>query len=91
MPVILAKYSRAEESLSLWFTYTVRDSFRARLAGFEFAKALQMRSWSAFAFETITLWHFEKKLHEANASVKQNTVNTFKQIISLNFAMKIAS
>ena len=29
----------AEESLSHWFTYTVRDSFKARLAGFEFAKA----------------------------------------------------
>ena len=33
------KIESAEELLSQWFTYTVRDSFKARLAGFEFAKA----------------------------------------------------
>ena len=52
-------------------------------------KALQMRRLSAFAFETITLQNFEKKLYEANASVKRNTVNTIKQLISLKLAMKI--
>ena len=30
----------AEESLSLWFTYTVRDSFKVRLAGFDLAKVV---------------------------------------------------
>ena len=29
----------AEESLSHWFTYTVRDSIKARLVDFEFTKA----------------------------------------------------
>ena len=36
----------AKESLSHWFTYTVRDSFKARLAGFEFAKANCCKSTS---------------------------------------------
>ena len=53
------------------------------------AKALQMRSLSAFAFETITLRNFEKKLYEANASVKWNAGNTIKQLISLKLAMKM--
>ena len=72
----------------------MRDSFKTRLSGFEFkkpiaAKALQMRRLSAFAFETITLRNFEKKLYEANASVKQNTRNTIKQLVSLKLAMKM--
>ena len=37
-----------------------------------------MYGLSAFAFEAITLWIFEKKLYEANASVKRNTLNTIK-------------
>ena len=53
------------------------------------AKVLQMRRFSAFAFETITLRNFEKKLYEANASVKRNTGNTIKQLISLKRAMKM--
>ena len=83
----------AEESLSLWFTYTMRDSFKALLAGFEFAKAncckaLQMRRLSGFAFEAITLRNFEKKMNEDNASVKRNTKNTIKQLMS-KLAMKM--
>ena len=66
----------------------MRDSFKARLAGFEFA-ALQIRSLSAFAFETITFRNFEKKLYEANACVKRNTGNTIKQLMSLKLAMKM--
>ena len=82
------KIESAEESLSHWFTYTVRDSFKALLAGVlnlqkrTAAKALQMRRLSAFAFEAITLWNFEKKMNEANASVKRNTKNTIKQLMS---------
>ena len=53
------------------------------------AKALQMRSVSAFAFETITLRNFEQKLYEANASVKRNTRNTIEQLVSLKLAMKM--
>ena len=53
------------------------------------AKALQIRSLSAFAFETITFRNFEKKLYEANASVKRNTGNTIKQLMSLKLAMKM--
>ena len=57
----------AVESLSPWFTYTVRDSFKARLAGFEFARAncrvsVSNAPLAAFAFETITLRNFEKKM-----------------------------
>ena len=47
-------------------------------------KALQMRHLSAIAFETITLRNFGKKMYEANASVKRNTGNTIKQLMSLN-------
>ena len=83
-----------EESLSHWFTYTVQYSFKARLASFEFAKAnclkaFQMRRLPAFAFETITLRNFKKKMYEANASVKRNSVNTIKQLISLKLAKKM--
>ena len=40
------KIESAEESLSYWFTYTVRDSFKALLAGFEFTKANSRESTS---------------------------------------------
>ena len=40
------KIESAEESLSYWFTYTVRDSFKALLAGFEFTKANRRKSTS---------------------------------------------
>ena len=83
------KIESAEELLLHWFTDTVRDSFKVWLAGFEFAKALQMRRLSAFAFEIITLRNFEKKLYEANASVQQNTMNTIKQLMSLKLVMKM--
>ena len=53
------------------------------------AKALQMRRLSAFAFETITLRNFKKKMPEANVGVKRNTGNTIKQLISLKLAMKM--
>ena len=49
------------------------------------AKALRL---SAFAFEAITLWNFDKKMREANASVKRNTGNTIKQLMS-KLAIKI--
>ena len=52
-------------------------------------KALQMHRLSAFAIETITLWNFEKKMYEVNASVKRKTVNTIKQLISLKLALKM--
>ena len=52
------------------------------------AIALQMRRLSAFAFEAITLRNFEKKMNEANASVKRNTKNTIKQLMS-KLAMKM--
>ena len=40
------KIESAEESLSYWFTYTVRDSFKALHAGFEFTKANCRKSTS---------------------------------------------
>ena len=48
-----------------------------------------MRRLSAFAFETITLRNFEKKMSETKAGVKRNTGNTIKQLISLKLAMKM--
>ena len=88
------KIESAEESLSHWFTYTVGDSFIERLLVLNLqkrtaAKALQMRRLSAFAFEAITLWNFEKKMNEANASIKRNTKNTIKQLMSSKLAMKM--
>ena len=43
------KIESAEESLSYWFTYTARDSFKALLAGFEFTKANCCKSTSNVA------------------------------------------
>ena len=88
------KIESAEESLSYWFTYTVRDFSKRCLLVLNLqkptaAKALQMRRLSAFAFETITLRNFEKKMREANPGVKRNTWNTIKQLISLKLAMKM--
>ena len=40
------KIGSAEESLSCWCSYTVRDSFKALLAGFEFTKANCRKSTS---------------------------------------------
>ena len=88
------KIESAEESISHWFTYTVRDSSQRGLLVLNLqkrtaAKALQMPRLSAFAFEAITLWNFEKKMNEANASVKRNTKNTIKQLMSSKLAMKM--
>ena len=48
-----------------------------------------MRRLSAFAFEIITLWNFEKKMREANPGVKRNTGNRIEQLILLKLAMKM--
>ena len=58
----------------------MRDKFKAGVLVLNLqkptaVKELQTRPLSAFAFETITLWNFEKKLYEANPSVKRNAVN----------------
>ena len=84
--------------ISMYFVVFLPDYsalFKARLAGFAFAKAncceeLQTRRLSAFAFETISLRCFEKKIYTyiACASAKRNTVNT-KQLILLKLAMKM--
>ena len=76
VPVILAKSSRRKSRYRTGLLTRCEIVFKALLAGFEFAKkrtaakALQMRRLSAFAFEAITLLNFEKKMNEANASVK---------------------
>ena len=94
VPVILAKSSRWKSryrtgSLTRCEIVSKRGVLVLNLQKPAAAKALQMRSLLAFAFETITLRNFEKKLYEANASVKRNTGNTFKQLILLKLAMKI--
>ena len=90
MPVILAKSSR-QKSCYRTDSLTRCEIVSARLAGFEFAKALELRCLSAFAFKAITLRNFEKKLYEAYASAKQNTGNTIKQLISSKLDMNIQS
>ena len=49
------KIEMAEESLSQWFTYTVRDSFKELLAGFEFTKANCRKSTSIAPLVTCQL------------------------------------
>ena len=51
------KIESAEESLSHWFTYTVRDSFKARLAGFEFANANCCKSTSNAPLVCFCVWN----------------------------------
>ena len=94
MPVILAKSSRRKSryrtgSLTRCEIVSKRGLLVLNLQKPIAAKALQMRSFSAFAFETITLRNFEQKLYEANASVKRNTRNTIEQLVSLKLAMKM--
>ena len=83
MPVILAKSSRRKSryrtgSLTRCEIVSKRCLLVLNLQKRTAAKVLQMRRLSAFAFEAITLWNFEKKMNEANASVKRNTKNTIK-------------
>ena len=88
MPVILAKSNRRKSryrsgSLTRCEIVSKRGLLVLNLQKPTAAKALQIRRLSAFAFETITLRNFEKKMYEANASVKRNTLNTIKQLVSL--------
>ena len=94
MPVILTKSSRQKSryrtgSLTRCEIVSKRGLPVLNLQMPTASKALQMRRLSAFAFETITLRNFEKKMGEANAGVKRNTRNTLKQLISLKLAMKM--
>ena len=93
MPVILAKSSRRKSRyrtglLTRCEIVSQRGLLVLNLQKRTAAKALQMRRLSAFAFEAITLWNFKKKMNEANASVKRNTKNTIKQLMS-KLAMKM--
>ena len=93
-PVILAKSSRWKScyragSLTRWEIVLKGGLLVLNLWEPTAAKALQMLSLSGFAFETITLRNFEKKLYEANASVKRNRVNAIKQLMSLKLAVKM--
>ena len=93
MPVILAKSSRRKSRyrtglLTRYEIVSKRCLLVLNLQKRTAAKALQMRRLLAFAFEAITLWNFEKKMREANASVKRNTGNTIKQLMS-KLAMKM--
>ena len=87
MPVILAKSSRRKSRYRTGLL-TRREIVSKRcllvlnLQKPTAAKALQMRRLSAFAFEAIMLRNFDKKMREANASVKRNTGNTIKQLMS---------
>ena len=94
MPVIFTKSSRRKSRyrtglLTRRETVSKRCLLVLNLQKPTAAKALQMCRLSAFAFETIMLRNFEKKMREANASVKRNTGNTIKQLISLKLALKM--
>ena len=93
-PLILAKSSRRKSCyrtglLTRCEIVSKRGLLVLNLQKLTAAKALQMRRLSAFAFEAITLWNFKKKMNEANASVKRNTKNTIKQLMSSKLAMKM--
>ena len=93
MPVILAKSSRQKSryrigSLTRCEIVLKRGLLVLNLQKPTATKALQMRSSSTFAFETLTLRNLEK-LYEANASVKRNRVNVIKQLMSLKLPMKM--
>ena len=93
VPVLLAKSSRRKSRyrtglLTPCEIVSKRGLLVLNLQKRTAAKALQMRRLSAFAFEAIALWNFEKKMNEANASVKRNTKNTIKQLMS-KLAMKM--
>ena len=94
MPVILTKWSRRKSRYRTGLLTRCEIVSKPCLLVLNLqkptaAKALQMRRLSAFAFQTITLWNFEKKMREANAGVKRNIGNTIKQLISLKLAMKM--
>ena len=93
VPVILAKSSRRKSRyrtglLTRCEIVSKRCLLVLNLQKRTAAKALQMRRLSAFAFKAITLWNFDKKMNEANASVKQDTKTTTKQLMS-KLAMKM--
>ena len=92
--MILAKSSRRKSryrtgSLTRCEIVSKRGLLNLNLQKSTVTKALQMHHLSALAFETITLRNFEKKMYEANGSVKQNKVNTIKQPIPPKLAMKM--
>ena len=94
MAVILSKSSRRKSryrtgSLTRCEIFSKRGLQVLNLQKPTAAKTLQMRRLSTFAFETITLRNFEKKLYEANATVKRNTGNTIKQLMLFKLAMKM--
>ena len=94
VPVILVKSSRRKSryrtgSLTRCEMVSKRGLLVLNLHKPTAAKALQLRSLSAFAFKTITLRNFEKKLYDTNSSVKRNTGNIIKQLISSILAMKM--
>ena len=94
MPVILAKSSRRKSryrsgSLTRCEIVSKRGLLVLNLQKLTAAEGLEWRRLSAFAFETNKLRNFEKKMYEANASVKRNRVNTMKQQLSLILAMKM--
>ena len=76
MPVILTKYCRWKsrcrtDSLTLCEIGSKRGLLVLNLQKPTAAKALQIRSLSTYAFETIALQNFEKKMYEADASVNK--------------------
>ena len=94
MSVILAKWSWRKSryrtvSLTRCEIVSKRGLLVLKLQKLTAAKALQWRRLSVFAFQTNKLWNFEKKMYEANPSVKRNRMNTIKQLISLKLAMKM--
>ena len=94
MPVIFTKYSRRKSrnctcSLTRCEIVLKRGLLILNLLKPAAAKALQMRRLSALAFETITLRIFEKKMNNANASEKRNTVNNINQLMSSKLATKM--
>ena len=94
MPAILAISSRRKSryrsgSLTRCEIVSKRDLLVLNLQKPSVAKALQMRRLSALHLKHSRFKILKRKLYETNASVKRNTGNTIKQLISFKLTVKM--
>ena len=90
----VARFAKSSRRKSRYRSGSMQDSFKAQLAGFDFAKASYCKITSNAPLVSFCIENnhaseysclFEKKYiytYVAKASLKRNTVNTIKQLIS---------
>ena len=94
MPVILAKSSRRKSRYRTGSLTRCEIVSKRGLLVLNLQSQVLQRHFKCAACQLLHLKqsHFgilKTKLHETNASVKRNTGNTIKQLISLKLAMKM--